>query len=272
MIEFELYQPEKVNTRVSFPTSWNELFVEELNIIAQSFLETYKAAEAKALVFLSLLKIRVGKDVPGIETKLDAEDCALNGLPLIEFIYRSNDLTMQPYPKITLSDGIEYYGPADNFDKLTCGEFEDAEIFYNQFKADPDGILLSKLAAVLFRPKDIKYITYNKDQNEYVHYDIEAPSLLFRKLKAFELYTIFLWYEGCRSQLPKRFPNCFKAGPEESSQPDFIGFTKCIHAGAGPKNGTRTDIRRGNLNEFLFDCEEEIIKNEKALAEIKKNS
>lgn len=272
MISFKLYQPGKVDCTIDFPASWNELLVDEINIIAQSFLEAYSAYEAKALVFLSLLKIRARHEVPDIETRLDAEDCSINGLPLIEFIYNENNLTIQPYPKITFDEKNIFYGPADNFDKLICGEFEDAEIFYNKFKADPNGDLLSKLAAILYRPKDVKYITYNKDQNEYITYNIEEPAKLFRKMKAYELYSIMLWYEGCREQLPKRFPNCFKPGEAENTEPDFLVFTKCIHAGAGPKNGSRTDIRRMNLNEFLFDSEEEIIKNEKALAEMKKQS
>ena len=47
---------------------------------------------------------------------------------------------------------------------------------------------------------------------------------------------------------------------EGTEEPDPMVFTKCIHAGAGPKNGTRDQVRMLNLKEYFFDMELEAIK------------
>ena len=41
------------------------------------------------------------------------------------------------------------------------------------------------------------------------------------------------------------------------ARPDIMAFTNCIHAGAGPKNGTRQQIRLLKLSEFMYDMEQE---------------
>lgn len=260
MTEINLYQPGKINTTISFPTEWNELLLPELDIISQSLLQNFKLpSAAKALVFLKILQSRC--KLKNIGKRIDAEDATINGLPLIDFIYNKNTLTKQPYPVLKTSKFpyIKFYGPDDDFNSLTCGEFEDAEIFYNEFKQDPSAKPLAQLASLLYRPKNTKYCRTHPVKG-FIQYNAEKAVPHFIKLAPWKLYTIFLWYAGCREQLPLYFPNAFGGSTDNNADADFLAFTKCIHAGAGPKNGTRNDIRQTLLKEFLMEMELETIK------------
>lgn len=270
MITINLYQPKAVNISIPFPSNWNDLTLYELNLVAKSILSNFNsAAEANAALFLSLLKIRCGKKVKHIQKRLDAEDAVINGLPAIDFIYKENNLTKQPYPTLNpkplnFLNLKPFHGPLDDFNSITCGEFEDAEFFFNKFRQDPSANHLAHLAAILYRPKDVKYICYDSKTASHIHYDAEKTVVYFKKLKPWVLYSIFLWYAGCREQLPKIFPNCFgpsKLETEENREPDFLIFTKCIHAGAGPKNGSRNEIRCTLLKEFFLEIELQNLEN-----------
>lgn len=270
MITIDLYQPPNLDVTIDFPSAWNELTLPELHKVAQSFLAEFTGDQSKAFLLLNLLKGRCGNQVQSVEHRLDAEDCVINGLPAIDFLYNGIELTQQPYKKIMLPDGRWMFGPTDDFNNLTCGEFEDAEIFFNQFKESPTDETLALLAAVLYRPKRVPYLRFIPHANEYKTYDIEKAAPEFKKLKPWELYTIFLWYSGCRAQLPKFFKECFEGGDAEES--DVNVFTGCIHAAAGPKNGSRNDIRRTLLKEFFTDLKLEKIAADKMKAEMEKAS
>ncbi len=277
MIDINLYQPGVVNHTVQFPSTWDEFTLQELHLVSKSILFNYEhPSQAAAALFMAILQLRC-KDVADnngdniiIEKCLDAEDASINGLQALDFIYKSNNLIAQPYKKIS----VPYFkkipilkkyliGLEDDFNNLTCGEFEDAEIFFTQFKENPDALHLANLAAVLYRPKGIKYIQYVSKTNSYASYPTEKMAQRFLNLQSWVLYTIFLWYAGCRNQLPKIFKNCFSENQPVSEDAekdvDLLIFTKCIHAGAGPKNGSRNEIRCTLLKEFFMDIELEKI-------------
>ncbi len=265
--EINLYQTGIIDATIPFPADWNDFTLEELHMVAQNILTYFDTAhQAQAGLFLKLLTHRCNKVAPNIMKELDAEDAVINGMPAIDFIYKENNLTKQPYPILSLTtSAAPMYGPEDDFNNLTCGEFEDCEIFFNQFVVDTDPELLTKLASVLYRPKNVKYLAFNPQTHGFDRYDAETMAPRFKKLSAWELYTIFLWYAGCRAQLPKIFPNCFgaaKAPGEETREPDYLIFTKCIHAAAGAKNGSRSEIRCMLLKELFFDIELQNIENQ----------
>ncbi len=259
MIDIELYQPGTGKQKISFPQDWNELTTAEVEAVAKNILDDSikDNNHGKAALFTDILKLRSGR--PNIGEKLDPEDAASNGLPLLAFIFNSNNLTKQPYPLLKVPNRmvpckpLKMQGPENDFDSLTCGEFEDCEIFYNQFKQETDPIYLIHLAAALYRPDGVPYISYHAENDTCVKYDAERLYPFFKRLKPWVLYSIFLWYSGCREQLPGYFPTCFGGGGSASTEPDFMIFTNCIHAGAGPKNGQRDQIRRTLLKEFFYD-------------------
>ena len=265
MVEINLFKPGVINASLQLASAWNELHLEELHIYARNQLSDFDVPMAgKAALFYELLAYRAAlsknKLPSNFATLMDPEQASRDGLPLLDFLYTENNLTTQPYPKLktpnfklqTLS------APADDFNNLTCGEYEDAEIFFYQFNEEPAAEPLAHMAAILYRPKGTPYIKFNGRTHKYKTYNAEKRVKQFLKLDPWVLYTIFMWYTGCRAQLPKYFPTTFENGSD--GKPDFSAFTKCIHSGAGAKNGSRDQIRCTLLKEYFFEMELESIK------------
>lgn len=275
----ELYKPGLVAAQIPIPTEWNELTLQELHIVSKHMLTPYnKEGAGRMGIFFDLVGFRArhhGVKLPkNWFSLLDSGSAVGDILALLEYLYGENTRTEQPYNRIRLRGlpSIFVYGPHSNFDNLTCGEFEDAEVFFYQFRAEPAAEPLARLASILFRPRGTPYLTYNSTAGKYQPYNSERLLPYFIKLQPWELYTIFIWYTGCRSELPKLFPTPFEgAGKNGDEEPDFAAFTKCIHSGAGPKNGSRDQIRTSLLKEFFFEMELEAQKAKELKEEYERN-
>jgi hypothetical protein len=280
MVAIELFQPGKYNVQMQFPSSWNELLLQELHAVAKALLTT-EEIPVRAMLLDTFFKIRSKEQKvklpPKLMGRIDDEDAVMNGYPLFNFIFDDNDLTEQPYNRIKLPGLMPctVYGPQSAFDDITCGEYEDAHISYLQFKTEPKPEHLARMMAILWRPKHsrlttagyrLPYLTINHNTNTFRSYDADALYHRFLKLPLWVLFTAFTWYDGCQNELQKIFHEVYKKNAVSNepstinNEPDLLAFTRCIHAGAGPKNGTRDQIRNSKLKEFLFDVQEEIIK------------
>lgn len=264
MVAISFYQPGSVDLTLDFPQEWNELLTGELEAISRHQLTDYASSgEQRVAIFRDLLQLRAAdqnkKLPPAFFARLDPEQTAVNGLQLLDFIYGENTRTKQPYPTLKIKKGLlccqPMEGPGDDFNNLTCGEFEDCEIFFHQFREAPAPEHLARLAAVLFRPLDTPYLQFSPEKNKYIPYDVETVYPHFRRIDDAILLTIFTWYSGCREMLPKYFQTAFESDGDSSGGPDFLAFTKCIHSGAGPKNGDRDKIRNTGLKEFFLELE-----------------
>lgn len=263
MISINLYAA-NLNIWVQFPSEWNELTQEELIVFCKHQLSIKDTNIAKAAIFFSWLKLRGGKQVPAdIEKTINREQAGTFAMPYINAFFEENTLTNNLIPKLR-KRFTTYYGPESEFNDLTCGEFEDCEFFWHLFNDEPGHLPLAKLAAVLYRPKQsgkrIPYLTIDKQTGKLIPYDIEQHLNFFINQPPWILYSIFTWYTGCRNLLPKIFPTCFEGDGSESGEPDPATFTKCIHSAAGPKNGTRDQVRLMNIKELFFEMEQETIK------------
>ncbi len=226
-------------------------------------------------MFLTLLHSVCGKKVKNIVNRLDAEDATLNGAPTVDFLTTENNLTKQPYKKLWLPFSWKTFiakvsGPADDFNDLTVGEFEDTEMYFNEFKANPNGESLANLAAVLYRPGKKRYLRKHRWNGSWIFYKSEKLYPQFKKLSALELYTIYLWYSGCREQLPKYFPEVFDGPQTQNDEPDLMVITNCIHNAAGPKNGLRNEVRITLLKEFMQEMKLQKIEIDRQIAEMEK--
>jgi hypothetical protein len=265
VVDINLHQPGHIDVVIPFPTEWNELELPELHSISKAMLGSYDIPSAMRGAILKEMiayrwKISGQPMVSEWQNKLDAENIVVDGYPLIDFLFTENSLTRQPYPKLKLPFSIRHspfttlHGPEEEFNSITCGEYEDTEIFYHQFRQQPSGEPLAHIASILWRKKGVPYISYDYKSGKYRSYDSEKIFPLFMKLPPWILYTIFIWYTGCREMLPKIFRNVCDGG-EENAQPDMLAFTKCIHSGAGEKNGSRNQIRMMLLKEFFLDMD-----------------
>lgn len=266
MIEIRLYKPKSVDLTIQFPTTWNECKLPELKIIAGAlFLQRYTQPQ----LLIELIKCSIVNSYPSMRKSeinqillsLDVEDLAMNFQQLISFINESVELTVQVIP---LMAGM--YAPKGNFDDITCGEFEDADYYFSLIQTgikeetpeNPNTEVLKNLIdfiTVLWRKqideKRISYVDYEARQDDKDRVATLLPELLF---------VCLLWYMGCKAQLPLMFKMVYAQGiannePGSTGEPDPMAITRLIHHGAGPKNGTREDIRRMKLKEFLFDLQ-----------------
>lgn len=262
-----LYQPSRIDKEIEFPTEWNELDPVELNAVAEVMLsELQEKNIVKSVLLLELLKHRASLNKISFEViqRLDPEDLATDGMPLIEFIYTSNGLTRQPFPTIRIKKNrfqlqATMHGLENDFDNMTAGEFEYTEIAFLQFQQTPDMKFLATIAAILYRPVKKEFIQYIAAKDKYITYDYRKAEQYFTRQTPEILFTIFMWYLGCRSMLPLYFPTLHEGG-NEANKNDLLIFTKCIHSAAGPKNGTREQVRRTLLKALFFDMEQEAIK------------
>lgn len=263
MTEINLYKAKKLNESLPFPTDWNDLLPAELELISAVMLSKFADSSAtRAQLLNSILHIRAKKNkirLPkNIINQMDPEDAVMNGYPLLDFVFNSNTLTKQPYPTIPLPGlrSTTVYGPADDYDNITCGEYEDTEVMFYNFNEDPQQQSLATLAAILYRPKNIPYLRYRDNLPEYYKYEKRVP--FFMKLPVEKLFTIYLWYQGCRNMMTEYFPDVFvKSKKAAKGNVDKISFTKCMHAGSGVKNGTLKEIEFMFIKKFFFGMNEE---------------
>lgn len=229
MIDITLYHPTKYNITVPFPTEWNELRTSELIHIAQAF---FLNTRTEADVFISILQSRIEQSIGLKEAKriialLNIDDLATEYNLLSKFYREFNQLTALPFKQY---DG---YIPEPNFDSLTVGEYEEADQQLHQFLQEKNNTYAIELARIVFRTEK-------------------------NPLKEHEALVVALWFIGCKNQLLHIFPLLFNSSGESDETPspyDPMALTRLIHAGAGPKNGTRPQIRATLLKEFLYECQ-----------------
>jgi hypothetical protein len=267
MITVNLYRPSEFNIDVQLPSTWNDLTKEEVLEICRMDLRTDKNdITHRSELFYFILKNRLKKQREKMPVKfyslIDIDDLAINGIPLLDFLFKKVDRTaiVEHFIQLPGLLGKKVWAPAQGFGSITCGQFEDAEIFCSQFsdKASPDP--LAKLAAVLWLPKNTPYIRFDVKKQENITYPVNTAYKSFLKVAPHRLLSIFTWYRSCSFELPKIFPTVHESHGEQKQQKrDLLAFTKCIHAGAGEKNGSRDKIRRMKLYEFMFDMEQQAI-------------
>lgn len=255
-----------MDVTINIPGCWDELNRQELLIIMGDMLKLEeKGHEAKANIFFNLVALRAAAQKIKLP-KFWRQRLNVNDLPAaadsISFLFDDITLTKQLLPQIKVNKklfGGWLYGPAANFDDLTCGEFEDAKFFFDVYKNNNEPKDLAMLCAVLYRPRS------SGKRIPYTDYKAEKTADAFLQIEAEIPMAVLFWFHGCLMTLPGMFPKTFSGN--SSGPQDLSAFTKCIHAGAGPKNGTREVIRKMPLKEFFFDMEQEAIKIEELEAD-----
>lgn len=258
MITIQLYKYKDVDITIQLPTEWNECALHELKLItAAIFLKKYSDFE----LLIEFIRYRIGvarptetvASIQRIILLLNIEDLSLTYTDLLSFIHDDIRLTNQPIKKLA-----QLVGPDSDFTNLTCAEFEDAEFHLNEWielmKTEEGKALeinlpkVIEIIAILWRPISVPYHEYKPSEDIKAQLASLNPSLL---------YVALLWFMGCKAELPESYP--FVYGRDEkvitigTPNNDTLAFTKLIHHGAGTKNGTRADIRKMPIREFLFD-------------------
>jgi hypothetical protein len=225
MLTAKLYQPNEVDLNVELPETWDELQKPELVVIGAG----YFGREASMVsVMMAILENRIDKENHHIIPLISVEDLATEYSALTGFISERIDRTQNIEIPFLIA-------PLADFEDITVGEFEESDIALSLYinEGNPEHLV------------DFFKAYYRMDKSLQDH----LPDVGTMRAAA-------LCFIGCKTNLHRTFPLVFGSGEASSTNsPDYMALTKLIHHGAGPKNGTREDIRRMPLKEFLYDCQ-----------------
>lgn len=225
MTPIQLYKPYTINLTIDFPSTWDELSQSDMEVLAMSY---FDQSLTPVEVCLKLIENRLSaRQRSTILPLISLEDLAMEYTGLVHFLLQGIDRTH------SLSIGTGY-SPLPDFDDTTVGAFEDAD---------------AQLTLWLRNQNPDHLISFARSW-----YGGVLPS----NLNPFTLKAIALCFIGCKNRLKKYFPLVFSASDDtqsEASASDHLALTRLIHHSAGQRNGTREQIRKTLLKEFLFDCQ-----------------
>lgn len=245
------------------PGAWNELSATQLIAIAPLILSGQSGESMGPYIINALLgwerdirkAIRRARDTSSLFTDIRAKL-----YPLMDWVFKSNDLTKNILPVINIPKGYEFmsadklYGPADSFDNLTMGEFDDAEYWFDQFTASAmkDTHALHMMIAILYRSGVPKYKPGMGDIRERYNIHLnELRAAQLVKVPAGIKMGILLWYMGCRSEIVAQYGFLFKKSGKSNS--GLSGWTPVIHDLAGGKFGNLKETNETLLKTILYE-------------------
>lgn len=228
--------------QIPFPEEWNDLTQSELRYCVSS--QAAEFSRPKIFCFLittSALRNRIA--LPnGWESRLNKEEAAIAAVDCLAFLYDSNQLTKSPFKKIKINN-VLLAGPDDDFKDLTVQQMELAHPALERFRSTMEIEHLHELCSYLFR----------RGKAPVSESSARQILPLIKKMQTDILLCMYTWFTGCMFTLPECFPDLYEGDGSTQNEFDYNGFTTMIHGAAGGRNGSREDIRRTKLLEFLFD-------------------
>lgn len=260
---------------IPFPSGYTQCTQKQLLRIAKSLLAMANGSDSNtemAELFKDLVEMAAKEHNISITRnwfqKVSHEDAGNAITDALQWIYNINGLGIQPFPGSTLvpagkvvmlnasrnpyhlhghlpqcygveQDGREIWSFGQT---VTVGQYEDAEAIFNKIVSGQ-----TEMADLI----ELAWILYGK-YSQPVYNATAKPPKVFQTIPAEKLILVQMHFGALASNLPRLFPDLFNEGSGKS-KPDPLAFTKCIHAGAGPQNGTREQVRKLPLIEFCFD-------------------
>lgn len=205
--------------KVNIPSDWNELTKKQYLFVCKVFAELLTKGEkisssefygSKIVLLKYFLKMPLSKF-----QYVDAEQLACL-LPLIEFLDKDITLNKNLVPSFYCL-GFKYYGPKDEMDSSTMGEFVSADTYFIKSQNTHDELMMCKLIATLYRPKQ-RFIFIKKwlgiwdgdMRQKYNQATIERRALFFKRyLNSKYQWSTLYFYMGFRKHNVTTFTNLF---------------------------------------------------------------
>lgn len=241
----------KWRQQVSFPATWADLLPEEVFAVCRIL---HAGKHVTEHIFTELLNMRM--KAAGLSDRLrnrlfrtiSVADASA-ALSAVDFIFNDPPVISKPNLCRSLV--------APDFEKdMTVAEFEEISALLPRALKEPD--IAATIAAILYRRRGVPFLSFNYKNNDYDTYKYASMVSRFMSLPPEKISAVTLWCVGQMHLAKKIFPEVFEG--KGSGPDDGLAFTRCIHAAAGPKNGTRNQVRATPLYEFLFEMQQEAIK------------
>jgi len=247
--------PRHIN--ITFPACWNDCSKAELMLISSLLLAhnpnvTQRLRQSQ--VFLGILTIRLKQAmqqqhrrwpqwliniaVRRTIRRASIHDMGVASTDTLPWLTAGNTLTRQPFPQGLLK--AYPAAPADNFNDITVGQYEDGMVFFGAFIATKEVKHLYMLAKVLYSVPPDKYNDTPKLPDPGPFQAVEVPAL----------FLVYQWFAACHEATATGSKAFSKSGSSKTT------FTHLIHANAGPELGTIQQVRRLLLKAFLFHIQQ----------------
>ena len=246
------------NINITFPKSWNELSILQLERISKLFYTTSPGALFDLRILYILLDVKWWQYIEKAKIRI-----VLWNVPMSEirknydFIYSKNDRTsFLPFLKICRLKSVNctlFFPPQDRIVNLTCDEFAVADDLHIKWRETKNIEYLHYLTALLY--------TNKKKRPDFDKNELHEKAKVFSKVPIEKLLAIEITYFGCKNNIVKRFPKAFpKANPEASgSKNKKYGFGKVILAMAKGDLSKLEAIKKVNIFAFLEQFEDDLI-------------
>lgn len=288
-------------TLIKIPSSWDELNLRYLRLIAGQSYQNFTEAQFKTTLLFYGAGIFI-KNGPSVlnpanlkedlyQVKLNDGSKAYMGADqltalcnLFDFIFKIDEsedkkqlridsrLTANLVPKFKIR-GKTYYGPAGKLFNITLSEFIHAETNLGRYLKSKDIQYLDRLIAILYRPEDPEYdpdsIKFTGDRRmPFNDHQFELRAKKIRKLNQNLKICIFLFYTGCQWWYQQQFPHVFAHKAKKSD--NNLGFLNLVDALSAGDVTKLDQIRSSLLMDVMVHMERAAIEYEEMERQMKK--
>jgi hypothetical protein len=239
----------KKQKTIIVPENWEELTQRQFIKIADLL---HSGIEDDAIMYDKALFILCGKSLFNyLRIPLDMRERAQEH---IQWVFSQEHLIT----KNLIPNFKGLFGPESNFDNLQLAEFHHSETAYHRFIFEKDEEQLNELVAILYREGKKNYDRQrNHDGDVRIEFSYNDITFHKHKVKRWPVAVkraVLLWYDGCRQQLVKDYPEAFNSGEAAVVHDEnyFEGLYGIIRSISGVKHGTFDRVERMTVpNAFL---------------------
>ncbi|MCX6267039.1 MAG: hypothetical protein NTW16_06740 [Bacteroidetes bacterium] len=201
----------------SLPSSWNELSYSQLKQVCSLFnlkITTPYFKLSLLYKFLNIKKKHWNKISPVDAYFLcESLNFLLEDVTLTKALVKTIRSPRFPW--------IRYHGPGDGMAESTFAEYTKAQVRYEQYSLANDPQYLDELVAVLFRRK--KYFWFIKRhfvetsdcRQRFFDRTLSKRAKSMSHIDPTIKKAILLYFSGIQKSLPEKFPNVYKARPDD---------------------------------------------------------
>lgn len=249
------------NDLFHLPSNWNDFTVEQFMRVAELSINILPVGEFRLKLFLTITGLRVS---PKPEITINGEQCFyLNHGKTREYLVSSSELAAicstldfmfistknksgdelllidcQMYIQLlpTIKVGKElWYGPASALSNILFAEWIHTETAYNHYNKTRKHQFIDRLIATLYRPglpQGYQNMEPTGDDREKFNDALlDKYTRMVSGIDPVVKNAIFMWYEGCRSFIVKKFPDVFAQKKPSKKQMDvFESFLYLVNA------------------------------------------
>ena len=252
------------NQNFNFPSSWNEMTVEQLCFLAKILKGQVTTTEIKLKMALFSIGARVrryhraygdGYAILLAKKNIYLEtDQFIQLSSIFDFILKNENeldikLTKNPFPKITVGKKV-LYGPEDGLTNISYGQFIMLQTWQHRMTNDFNKYI-DDFLAVIWKPD--KFNASDVGDSSLLHYMLDNC-----------IKTVMCWYYfGSINFISEKFPRIFPGNDAEQTQDVFAMQQRIVDEMAGGDVTKKDMVKQCLLYDALFTMDMAMEREEK---------